>query len=105
MWPIKKPDAFRVESGNYETVIKLDSSLFDSYQDSCIEAATLAVERLSRRAYVKNIFGIYTVVEQVNVKESKPRFIALTYLVLRNASMPSLSKEFEKATEQYQKLL
>ena len=96
---------FRVQCGSLKTIVKLNKYSFDSYQAACTEAATLAIERLTRRTNIKNILGIYTVVKELSHAEDNPRFIALTYLVLRNASMPSLSKEFEIATEKYQKEL
>ena len=91
---------FKVVCGGYEKNIKLDKSLFDSYENACTEAATQAIEEyfLSEQS-LSHSLSIYCMVQE---ELEKSRFIILTYFVLRNASMFDLSLEFERKTDQYQ---
>lgn len=101
---------FNVVCGKYETCVKLDEQSLDSYEDICIEAATLAMESFFNSPLFDSVreksLGIYTVVREIRPDSTKAsRFIALTYLVLRNASMPQLAKSFENATNKHQENL
>ena len=94
---------FKVICGSYEKSIKLDKSLFDSYENACTEAATQAIEEyFSSDQSLSHSLSIYCTVQEEFVKS---RFIILTYFILRNASMFGLSLEFEKKTDQYQENL